>query len=488
MKSDRINYILYGAASIGNLVKEALDKCGVTIVGYIDKRAYELTVYNGLPVWDIETVPEEYRTSSTYVYISVKNVFEHEKIADMLYSKGYCYIVYKPYNVLLGYGNKDENLISEIYDNMFSGIYNKELELPMCQVGSVKEAHDYALINRNDDNIVAYIPSEFIFTNNYQNTDMEKWGNICILAFFTHIDFFRFLSNDNTAKPDDYLQEYCVFTANLQKKIVVTDAWKRNVIENRSQIYEQMKDALDLDPEFFIRNAAEAKWNEQKKCFNLISGKHRCTFQVAVGKKYLPLKISESDYEKFLNNAEIDNTMRIMQKTGKEAVISHPCFYRGMLMRERDEYQFFLWFARYYGRKTYYETDKVNLENISILDWSDDFGNFARFGNRIGCKVKRMLNPEPLESQLNCLFNETINYNSKIDNMKGNIICLSSDNLDIIDKNLWHFPNTWIIRNISRDKMEQLIYKYHLHIILLISVTFQDGNKVYSYLAEGDEL
>ena len=54
MNNNQKKYILYGAASIGNIAKGTLEKCGVEIIGYIDKRAHEIASYNGLPVWEMD--------------------------------------------------------------------------------------------------------------------------------------------------------------------------------------------------------------------------------------------------------------------------------------------------------------------------------------------------------------------------------------------------------------------------------------------------
>ena len=303
-------------------------------------------------------------------------------------------------------------------------------------------------------------------------------------GLFTHIDFFRFLNGDKTANPYDYLQEYCVFTAQLQKIIKVTDAWKNNVVENRTQIYEQMKDALDLDPGFFVRNAAEAEWNTRKRYFNLMSGKHRCTFQAALGKKYIPLKITKESYENFLNRDEVGNTMRILQETGMETVIPHPYFYRGTLVRDRGEHQFHLWFARYYGRKTYYEFGKVNFESLRVLDWTDDFGNFARFCVRLGCDVKRMVKPHALEKQLNCLFCSTIDYGGEIPEKTGNIIIGKAEELGAADGFLLGNKNTWIVRDADPKAIERLIKEYDFYIVEEVSAVCQAGNILKSCVLE----
>ena len=71
--------ILYGASSIGRLAKQTVEELGYNVVGFIDKRADEISSYMGLPVWKLEDVPTECKDAA--IFVSVKNVFEHEKIA-----------------------------------------------------------------------------------------------------------------------------------------------------------------------------------------------------------------------------------------------------------------------------------------------------------------------------------------------------------------------------------------------------------------------
>lgn len=477
-------YILYGAASIGDAAKDSLEKCGANIIGYIDRRAFELPEYNGLPVWGMENIPKEYVDSDVIVYISVKNVFEHESIALLLRKKGFKNIIYKPYSVLLGYGSKEENEIAQIYDILFEGNLVNDFMLP--QIGAKKSYHDFAKIYEEDNQITAYIPAEFIFTNNYESPVMEKWGNICILAFFTHIDFFRFLNNHSDAGPNDYLQEFCVFAANIQKKIKVTDAWKNNVIENRTQIYEQMKDALDLDPEFFIRNAAEAEWNVDKKYFNLTSGKHRCSFQAAMGKKYIPIKITKEDYNLFLNNIAVEDTMHLVEQMQKNVNIPHPFFYRGMFARDNSEYHFLSWFARHFSRKTYFENGKISFKKLKIIDYTNDFGNFARFAKRLGCQTQRHVIPESLEIQLNKLFySENIAYDKPSELIENNIIVVEADDLEHEEiKQLATDKNIWIVKYADYHTINSFAEKYALHIVSEINMKYCAGAILHSFLLE----
>jgi hypothetical protein len=481
-----MNYILYGAASIGNIAKESLEKSGFSVIGYIDKRAFELSSYNDLPVWSLEDIPKEYINSKTCVFISVKNVFEHEEIAEKLLEKGFQNVIYKPYSVLLGYGTDSEYRLAELYEELFLGKCIEEITLPPMTQSQI--LHDFALIRDENSTITANIPLEFVFTNDYQNGGMQKWGNVCILAFFTHINFFRFLNNQEDAKPDDYLQEYCVFTAKLQGNIQVTDAWKNNVLENRTQIYEQMKAAMDLDPDFFIRNAAEARWNDSKKYFNLISGKHRATFQAALGKKYIPLKISKEDYDLFLHSNEIKTIMQLLRETKQELLVPHPYFYRGMFIKDRSEQHFLSWFARYYGEKLYRENNKICFEKLKIMDFSEDFGNFARFCKRLGCKVQRITSQGLLELQLNKLcYAEDIIYDKRI-NSENNIIIIEANIIESIEdqrlKLLLDKIDIWIVKYATSTMMEKWKRKFDFQVVAKINMKWQKNEILKSYLLE----
>lgn len=481
-------FILYGAAAIGNIVKESLEKCGYEIVGYIDKRAFELREYNGLPVWEIDTVPKEYRNTEVYIFIAVKNVYEHEKIAILLGKKGYGNIIYKPYSVLLGYGSNKEEEIAAIYDKLFAGNMTGKFILPQI-VSEEKLYHDFALICEGQGKVTAYIPTEFIFTNDYQDGGMKKWGNINILAFFTHINFFRFLNNDHSANVFNYLEEYCVYTAELTGKIRITDAWKDNVIENRTHIYEQMKEAMDLDPDFFIRNAAEAKWNEQKGYFNLTSGKHRCAFQAAMGKRYIPLRINRADYEAFYNHTEVEKVFACMKEYSRELYIPHPLFYRGMLVRDRGESNFSAWFAKYYAEKTYFRNKKVTFDDLKIYDYTDDLGNFARFCSRMGCKVYRE-EQSMLEKQINSLLHShNIKYQVVAQTVENSLIIVDTkcveEKQNIFEKYFKTKGNTWIVKYVSSTAIADFSKSMGLRIVSEVNMKYEQGKIVKTYLLEG---
>lgn len=451
------NYIIYGAAAIGDLAKKSLEKHGIRVIGYIDKRAFEIKNYNELPVWDADGVPQEYKKKNTVLFIGVKNVFEHEQIARMLVQKGFEYIIYKPHNVLLGHGTNEENQIAEIYDMLFdteSSVSN--FKLPKCQAGNSRRLYDFALMQEEDNQVVVYIPAEFIATNNYQTGGMVKWGNVNILSFFTHIDFFRSFENYEDASPQPYLKEYCEYTAKLQNKIIITKGWQDNVIKNRAQIYEKMSEAMNLDKDFFARNAPTAEWNSEKYIFNLTSGKHRSTFLAAKGMKYIPIKISSKDYQRFYHKEELLETYELWMQSKREIAIAHPVFYRDPGNRDRGEYAFISWFARFYGKRFFYEKGRIDFSGVKILDLSDDLGNLARFLGRLGCDIERAVVPERLELQLNRLFYASVRYCSfQLESVeKYDIVIVDEFSSKMIMENIAQY-NEIIIRSCGKDTIDR---------------------------------
>ncbi len=473
-------FLLYGAASIGGIVKDTLESCGYDVVGYIDKRAHEMKQYNGLPVWSLHNVPEIGYESKTVIYIAVKNVFEHEKIAKQLFKAGFQQLIYKPYHVLLGNASNNENLLAQLYDDLFEGrLQGVEFEIP--NNNDEGELCDYALISRENGQVTAYIPVEYIVTNDYQDEDMHRWGNVPIPCFFTHINFFRSLDGDQECSVIPYLKEYCEFTAKIDGKIQITDAWRDNVIANRTHIFEQMSESLCLDPLFFTRNVATAVWNWERKYFNLTSGKHRCTFLAAKGNKYIPLKMSETDYEEFKNISQANVIKKNIDLYDGTVLIPNPCFYRGIHNRDFGEHSFLLWFSRYFGEKLFYAKGKVDFTGFRVVDRSDDEGHFSRYLYRCGAQVWRWRLPDELEILLNGLFRAELDYVSQMVR-KADVLIVDERTALELKRNDFYEAEYIILKSVTQDVQEQICARAALRIEKIIDSMWKGTVLYRSYL------
>lgn len=382
--------ILYGAASVGSIMKQYLEEAGYSIEGFLDKRGYEISNYLGKPVWMIDTIPDELnQLEQLVIIIAVKNVYEHSEIVADLVSKGYHNLIYKPYEILCNIADENQKKINDQYESiMLQSYINKECFIPQTYKQVFRKLSDCALISDQNEYVAAYIPIEFIFTNNYpKDSEMYKWGNLNITAFFTHLQYFRFLAGDRGCSYEDYLNEYCIFTAKLNGNIEITEGWKANVLKNRAIIYEQMNLFLQIDKEFFVRNAPEAIWNEKEKWFNLISGKHRCSFLVSRGFRFIPLRISKSDYCKYCNEDVAVMVLKNMNVGKIISAIPNPFFYRLPHMCRELYYNLLEHYSIQFAKKLYIKFGRADFSKLNIVCMLDDSGMLARHFARMGSYV-----------------------------------------------------------------------------------------------------
>jgi len=384
--------ILYGACTFGNVIFNQLKECGCNVIGFIDRRAEEIKTFHNLPVWTLEGVPTEYDKEEIIVFLTIKNVFEHEKVARNLIHNGFCNILYRTFAVLNGEGAAEEKYINEIYDDILEGKMKNEYFFKKASQFKPYEK-DYAVVEEIGEKVTAYIPVDYIYTNHYEDARGAKWSDINLLAFFTHIQFFMYLSGDVRGKVENYINEFCVDSIKNIKDINVTESWKHSVVQGRLIVYEQMNLALDTDPMFFVRNAAEAEWNE-KGFFNLLSGKHRTTFLVSKGKNYIPLRVSKADYEKFLKDIQItENKEYILENNLQEKLVFHPYFYKQSLSGYAKHYNILREIIRTSAETIYFQFGSINFENIVFADaTSEDY--VGRYFAKMGADIVRFNSDE----------------------------------------------------------------------------------------------
>lgn len=382
--------VMYGAAAIGNIMYDNLTSQGYDICGFIDKRAYELSEFRGVPVWKIDDERLSMEDRKTVVIVvSVKNVFEHEQIVTKLLSCGYEKIIYKSKSVLNNCATNDKVILSDLYDNILAGNDIYEQDLVSTKTANIHEYKDHASIFQNDENVIAHIPMEFVYTNNYLK-DESKWGNVNILSFFTHLGFFRYLAGEVDQTYEDYINEYCIYTA--PESVEITEGWKMNVVRNRAMIFEQMNIASEIDGDFFIRNAPEAVWNE-KGYFNLTSGKHRACFFASKGYKYMPLKVSKKDYEKYININSANELNHYFQKTATcvlDLPISHPYFYNYPCTSNEFYSKFISYFSSVIAKDNYFPGKELKWSDISVAEITDKSYGLLNHFSRMGAMAYRI--------------------------------------------------------------------------------------------------
>lgn len=410
---------LYGASSIGNLFYEYLVSSGCKISGFFDKRFMELDSFMGKQVFDVDntSLPETCKMNSVII-VSVKNVFEHSMIAHQLSSRGFRNIIYRPLSVIRGGGTNEEKQLYEMFSFIERGSksfqitheptrdFDHTVKLPVTDLALEDRFSDQAILFENGTDIVANIPLELVYTDTPKSEE-GIINDVNIFALFPHIDYFRFLMGNQMYSYENYLN-FCIFSASSCKDIKITDCWKQNVLNNRQMVYEEMRRSISFDFAFFIRNAPIAHWNK-KGYFNLCSGKHRAAFFAALGCKFMPLRISMTDYESFLNIEafhKLENYIHKKEIAALHCTHMHPYLYQFQAKKPIYSLDYVSWITDYLAREIFEKKKKLDFHSLSVLDLSSDDGRISRHLYKMGCSVVRekACGDEELIKELDSLF------------------------------------------------------------------------------------
>ncbi len=317
--------IIYGAATTGAVLYHHLSESGIEVIAFIDKRADEINAYYDLPVWNFEEAEKYFeKNDEVVVIVGIKNVFEHEKVARMLWRLKCSRIIFRPYSEIQGTGNAKDKELNRIYDEALTG------SLSYCYVIEDFEDRilkDQGIIIEDDEWVIADIPAWYVFTDRYEGKDII-WGDIPCLGLVPHIGLFNlFLGNEN----DDWREyiRFCREAAVRSGGIVTSKAWEESVYSNRLDVFWHMQYAWEHDKSFFIKNAVWAELND-KGYFNIKSGKHRIVYQLLKGSCFIPLKIKKNDYFRWRNEEKAQKINEILREADIDAlpvIIANPYFY-----------------------------------------------------------------------------------------------------------------------------------------------------------------
>ncbi len=381
--------ILYGAASIGSLAIKYFENNGYEVWGYIDKRGHEIQSFLGKKVYELDdNAIKNIDKEKCVIYVSVKNVFEHTHIANQLIKEGFHNIIYRPLPVINGKGDINQKSIYEVYNLIESGKIKECYRIPKTIDIKLNYCdNDYLIREKTDGSVVAMIAINSLYTDNKMST--TPWFDIPVMSLLPHIDLFNYIKGEPKVKYDRYL-DFCIDSARNSDTIKVTDAWKKNVLKNRTDVYEHMNKSYELEPDFFYRNAPEVIWNEKRKIFNLNSGKHRAAFYASYRRKYIPVSLKKEDYDKYLNKSKADflkgylignNIIKL------EAPIEHPLFFDYESEGTEFYYQFLYKIFYDITENIYEYNNNITFDKKTIFFELNDNGFLERAFNKAGFTI-----------------------------------------------------------------------------------------------------
>jgi len=315
-KEDSI--LLYGAATTGAILYTNLTNAGYRVDAFIDQRAYEIDTYYGLPVWDIASAGRYAEQHAVVVILAIKNVFEHERVAAGLWNAGFEKIIFRPYRSVCGEPTEAEHMLNTAYDQIIrrGGITN----VPACPIVTGRERQtlkDHAVILDQGDYVTANIFAPYVFTD--KSGDQESlWGDIPCLGLLPHLGLFDIFNGNWDPDHAEYMN-YCRQAAEKSGGIVTSEAWEASVYQNRLDVFNHMEYSWEHDRDFFTRNAVEGIYNP-KGYFNIRSGKHRITYMLAKGSRYIPLRIKKTDYAVWRRRGQANRIAEFMWENHMETL------------------------------------------------------------------------------------------------------------------------------------------------------------------------
>jgi len=400
--------ILYGAATTGAILYRCFSTHGYRVTAFIDQRADEEGTYYGLPVFSLQEAENWFsKQPEAIAVVAVKNVFEHEKIAKELWRMGCDKIVFRPYAVVSGGGEKLDGMLNQAYDEILEGKFQCEL----YRINGFDQLllKDQAIINEDVNeggDVVANIPIYDIWTDDYENKEII-WGNIPCLGLIPHIGLFRFFKGEENEDYEEYIK-FCRQAAERSGGITTSPKWENSVYRNRLDVFNHMQSAWEHNREFFIQNAVKAVYNE-KGYFNIISGKHRVVFLIVMGKQYIPLRVRKSDYRKWSKEkqaAAVYELLDAYQKAELPCILDSPYFYTYPCST-----------PNFYGRllnrlisilysDEYYQNNGFCFEGKKVLLYNTPLAFYAHVLKRIGFEVTIYEESEEMRKLINAATDE----------------------------------------------------------------------------------
>lgn len=375
--------VLYGAAHRGTMVSRYLrGRCNVT--GFIDKRAAEIPSHEGLPVTRVANADK-----SALVIVCVNNIFEHESIALSLAAEGFNRVVFCPVNGsnMVWRSAEDRAQMARVHN----AIIDEQLVLPVgvpALSGLFEpEYKDDALISDTSGEVLAWIPALLVCARRYGN---GLFQDSPVFTLFPYLELFKWFDGEAGATPDHYMDLYCRNAAD-QFGIAQTAAWVDNVLRSRRQVYERMRQTESIDPLFFLNHAVKADWNSDENHFNMDSGKHRAAFQIHRKRSLVPLKLSNADYEAYLNRPALKALIDCMVRSAITELpypVMHSYFLRAPYRAESAYYETLLKLSRTLVLKNFSETGRVSLRGVYLRAESPDLEPLAQAFAVLGCSIR----------------------------------------------------------------------------------------------------
>lgn len=364
--SKDLKIILYGVNAISRRIYGSLEKAGYHVVAFFDKRYEELKDQCPIPVYELSDNPYiDSEKDHFCVIILLQNAMQHMQVAAAFLEQGYHKILFSPMGSRL---SRDMEMMYRIQNNILQLEQFGELtQIPVFRRELFQEriSINHSVIREEGNYLTVWCPAELLYSGREKlPSPQADCANIPVMSLAPYLQMFRYLQGDK-AECMPYLDRFrSCFPSQY------TDA---DILAQRKRLLEIYRAELNYGMDFFISSAPVAKWNEDLRVFNLTDGHHRCSFLLMQGFRYVPIRVSATDFGIWNLSAPVTPLDDFLNEPEESLSILHPKYKR--VNESADQNQL----LQIESIQNYLFMDRDTwFENQTILDASDTYGYFAR--------------------------------------------------------------------------------------------------------------
>lgn len=398
--------VVYGASEMARIWTENILKKGFDVSVFLDGNAKSIEQVMGIPVFTLE---EWDASSDALVIIMLKNATQHLEIARRLYEKGVDQVIFFPMSTN-GLNMERVSRLRKVYNQCIRQSFDAEIpDIPF--LGELLEERDKseAVICQYSKEIVMWCPVELCYSIGRMDRDVI-WYSDCTEEARLLQTKYVFDKNVYNLLPYWELLDFCygkiegcplylkIFGKAAQNKKDIYDDGK--LLADRSRLVQLYEEEICKHKgiSFFEESPADAVMGEKGRVI-IRDGLHRSVFLVRRGYKWIPVRITADEYERFFNNVPAAALCRRLKENRIEYLeypIEHPAFYGYPVQRQniRD-----IWHS------IANDIEKNDLMIRAVVDLSMSHAYFSRLFLREGANAAYFLDEKDiLTAEINRLF------------------------------------------------------------------------------------
>lgn len=352
------NFFIYGAGIEGNRIKENLTKNGYLVYGFLDaiKRTNILDENN--KIFNLKDI-SELNIYNNIVIIGLADGMIHAQVINNLKKIGFNYFIFIPLSMPINQKLKIDNI------NLFNKVAYGDCDINEIEINHIDCLFklDFDISNQTNKNTV-FFPIELLYielNENAMSNKKELYDNP-FLGIENNIYYLFNNFNNSIFECDEYFK---------YKKNKPTLEEKQNVIKSRYKQHLRFVKEYNQGIDLFVASAPHSIYNK-KGYFNIINGHHRTNFLLAQGRRDVPIKVNDEEFEIWKNTEVFENikdvfTYDVLSKL--EYPILNPYFYTHNVNTDL--------FSLDVVRHVYKIISNLQENDVNILDNSKGYGYFA---------------------------------------------------------------------------------------------------------------